>query len=45
MEYDPFSPEFQADPFPVYQWMLAGFVNGIQQPMEERTPCQRFVLT
>jgi len=22
MEYDPFSPEFQADPFPVYQWML-----------------------
>ncbi len=21
MEYDPFSAEFQADPFPVYQWM------------------------
>ena len=22
MEYDPFSTEFQADPFPVYRWML-----------------------
>lgn len=22
MEYDPFSPEFQADPFPVYDWLL-----------------------
>ena len=21
MEYDPFSPQFQADPFPVYRWM------------------------
>ena len=21
MEYDPFSQEFQADPFPVYRWM------------------------
>ena len=21
MEYDPFSREFQADPFPVYRWM------------------------
>ena len=21
MEYDPFSPAFQADPFPVYRWM------------------------
>ena len=21
MEYDPFSPEFQADPYPVYRWM------------------------
>ena len=21
MEYDPFSPAFQADPFPVYGWM------------------------
>ena len=22
MEYDPYSPEFQADPFSVYRWML-----------------------